>query len=270
LDDDNNQVASFTSILIPTDGKAEGKYLFEPLVGYNGHLGIGAGANFQFGLNKSRENFDLCFFLNLEALFLIRNMQKRTFDLKCKPWSRYLLFKHADGHIHDIYPGVNVLTQFVKVRPYNMVDLSMGFRFKTEHTELEVGYNIWGHGEEKIECLQKFTKCWGIAGLQQEGDTKPRSASLSTICSREATAAEKTEDQASSEFKFIPIDECDLDKDSAASQGALNHRVHVAFGYEGPGDKVNGFVGLGGYYEIPQKNSALKNYGFWFKLGGSF
>jgi len=288
---DNDQIAYYTALFLPTGTQDENKYLFEPVAGYNGHLGFGTGVNFQFALNRQEDRcYDFCFFLNLETIFLIRHWHCRTFDLKCapysddcpscrrycspcdyqpRPWSRYMLFNCKGGIPDQNVPGVNILTRRVKVRPYNVIDLSMGFRLKSERYELEVGYNIWGHGTERIECIKKLDRQWGIAGEKQEGDQFARSASLSTICHRKATEAEKLPED-DPDYTFIPICESDFDLDSAAAQSALNHILHVAGGIEHKGECVDGFFGLGAYYDYAQKNGALKAWGFWAKVGGSF
>ena len=280
LADGSNQVVSYTKILIPTGQEDENHYLFEPLVGYNGHLGFGTGVNFQIGLLRDPTDYDICFFLNLEGVFLIRNWHYRTFDLnwppcsydcqacdQCcwnnelrgRPWSRYLLFNMKGGHPNQLEPGVNVLTRRVKVRPYNVVDFSMGWRVIADKFELEIGYNIWGHGSETIECIKRIERAWGIAGQPLPGDKEARSASMSTI-----------EQRAENDAEFVTITDSDIDISSAESRGALNHRVHTAGGLVHRGKTIDAFFGAGAYYEIPQKNSALKTWGIWVKVGGSF
>jgi hypothetical protein len=293
MDEGNNQIVSYTSLVIPTGKQDDDKFLFEPLPDYNGHWGTATGVNFQFVLNRENvNNCDFCFFFNFEALFLIRSWHCRTFDLKspvtgcnsgtcgtetsshCAPcdykkkhWSRYLLFNAKNGAPDQNVPGVNILTRNVKVRPYGMFDFSFGFRLiKLDKFELEFGYGIWGHGSEKIECVKNFDKEWGIAGKRQPNDTFARSASLSTICEQRATDPENDPNNP----VFIPICITDLDLDSGASQGSLNHIVNLAGGFEHVGQAVDIFFGAGAYYEWPQKNSSLENLGVWLKLGGSF
>jgi len=268
LDDGPNQVVSYSTLLIPSGQEDEGKYMFEPVAGYNGHLAFGTGVNFQFGLNRDNERFDVCFYLNLEGVFLIRNWHYRTFDLKCKPWSRYLLLTRPGAMPGQYEPAVNIFTQRVKVRPYNVVDFAIGFRVKSESFELEAGYSIWGHGSERIECLHKFDCNFGIAGPILPGDTKARSACLSTICQQKATPDELLPENQNP--KFCCVGAADLDVHSAEAPGALNHKAHLAGGFEHKGQRVDAFVGVGAFYEIPQKNSALKMWGVWLKLGGSF
>ncbi len=82
-------------------------------------------------------------------------------------------------------PGVNVLTRNVRVYPFSYVDFACGFRLTSEWFESEIGYGIWGHGDEKIEltcvstCLT--TMSMEYAGSAPEGYSKAVTASRSTI-----------------------------------------------------------------------------------------
>jgi len=288
MSEGNNEIVSYTALLFPTGRGDCNQYLFEPVADYNGHFGFGSGVNFQFVLNKECDNipnvYDYCFFLNFEAIFLVRKWHCRTFDLKCRPvsencpcnrtcapceykrlpWSRYLLFNSKNGVPNQNIPGVNILTRRVKVRPYGIYDFSCGFRLKGEKFEAEIGYGIWGHAAERIECIEKFAKQWGIAG-NDPGDTVVKSASRSSICQRGYASPEE---EAGDEF--IAICASDLDLDSGASQGALNHIISIAGGFDHKGKCVDAFFGLGFYFDVPQKNSALQTWGAWLKFGSSF
>jgi hypothetical protein len=293
MDDGNDQIVSYCSLVIPTGKQDDDRFLFEPLPDYNGHWGLSSGVNFQFALNRENsDKIDFCFFLNFEALFLVEAYHRRTFDLKsvvsgcntatcgastaahCAPcdykrkqWSRYLMFNAKGGAPDQNVPGVDILTKNVKVRPYGIFDFSCGFKLiKLNKFELELGYGIWGHGSEKIECVKNFDQEWGIAGIKQPGDTFARSASLSTIAQQIATDVENDP----TDPVFIPICITHLDLDSGAAQGSLNHIIDLAGGLEHVGEAVDVFFGAGVYYEWPQKNSSLENLGAWLKLGGSF
>lgn len=267
-----NQIGYYTGITIPTSKKADPKYLFSPIAGYNGHIGINAGVNFNVLLNRDIERFAACWYLNVDNIFLIRAKQKRTFDLKCKPWSRYMLYHvrcSEEQELADIpssqqfVPGVNLLTRDCIVHPFNIVDFATGFRFTIEDkVEVEIGYGIWGHTSEWVYliCEQQTPKdCGfiGIAGTTVNG--VPHTASKSTIS--------KLADN--DEF-FIPINDFDLDTDSASSWAALNHNAHGSINYLFFGCNIDAFAGIGWFLDFPQKNAALQTWGVWAKVGGSF
>src|SRR5205823_8008936 len=113
--------------------------------------GIGMGTNFQLLLNKHPEDLAWTFYANLEGIFQVRNKQNRIFDLRGRPWSRYMLFVQRDAPASQTIPGVNLFTFRTLVRSYGFADFSTGFRFNTDHVEFEFGYNVWGHDNEQLE-----------------------------------------------------------------------------------------------------------------------
>ena len=268
-----NQIGYYTGITIPTSKKADPKYLFSPITGYNGHIAINAGVNFNVLLNKEIDHFAACWYLNLDNIFLIRAKQKRTFDLKGKPWSRYMQYHvrcSPEQPVEEIpasqqfVPGVNVLTRDAIVHPYNIVDFGTGFRFTFENKlEVEFGYGIWGHTEEwvYIICEQQTPPSIGLIGIAgtSSPDGTPHTASQSTI----AKLAENDD-------FFVAVNDFDLDPESAASWAALNHGAHGSVNYLYFGSNVDAFVGVGWFLDFPQKNAALQTWGVWAKAGASF
>lgn len=271
------EVSYWSFLTIPTAGVSSSEFLFSPVVGPNGHVGLGGGASIQFLLNTNPEKCVWTFFVSLETVLLIKNTQCRTYDLKCKPFSRFLPMVRIDGTPGETIPGVNVLTLETTVRPYNLVDFSAGWRYRSGNIEAELGYNIWGHGEEHL----RLTRCFpcnefGIAGVGTRNPNdpiplqKPATSSKSTIeqvavASNSVNAQGNDIDNQGNEI-FVAIKESDLDFDSAAGGSALDHKIHVALGYV----TEKSFVGLGGFLNFPQKNSSLRLWGIWAKAGTTF
>lgn len=251
---DHFQVVYYSLFRLPTDPQQSGRYLFEPVAGNNGHLGFGAGVNFQIVLNRDTTAGALSFFTNLESTFFIRNTEYRSFDLKGKPWSRYMLLNKKDTPLCSNIPAVNVLTRQVTVRPFNTVEFAAGWRYNTQGYEVELGYSLWGHGDEKIEFKCPLEPIWGIAG-SGPGLT----ASGSTIST-----------QAADDANFVPICDSNLNLCSGAARAALVHKIFASFGAEYHGYDTESFFGIGGSYENPQKNSSLQLWNLWVKVGVSF
>jgi len=256
------QVSYYSGLVIPTDNKQNPAYLFDATAGYNNHAGLNAGVRFNVRLTEDDSWCSVCFFANLDDIFFIRNEQCRTLgllhpDTRCpKPLSRFIAFNTRCPNEQNV-PGVNILTRTVRSRPFNMIDFSTGLRFTfNEWIEGEVGYNIWGHGEEKIILRNKefFYDNFGIAG-SSIGNT----ADSSTIAQ-----------QGPNDPVFTPIRECDLDLRSAGAGPALNQKAHGSLGIQKFGDRVDYLLGAGWFLEFPHKNGALKTYGAWAKAGASF
>ena len=275
--EDHFQLVYYSGITVPTAQHQNPKYLFDPFAGNNGHFGFLAGVNMQLLLNRDPSKFAWCFFAAIETSFLARDSQTRTFDLKGKPWSRFMQFVKKGDSPTKTFPGVNVLTRKVTARPYNFVDFSTGWRIKTGKVEFEIGYSIWGHGDEELR-LREQCKIGGVCDKGEFGiaapvtDTLPdgtaATASASTINEQATVDMDDTVHPVIN--KFVAIIDNDIDLKSAASASALNHKAHTSFGMVSKGENVDAIAGVGFYIEIPQKNTALKIWGFWFKAGATF
>jgi hypothetical protein len=299
VDKDFFQISYSSIFVIPTGNKQCAQEMFDPVVGNNKHYGIGASIFFQFPLNRDTTYGAFCFFTGLEAIFLVKNKQYRTYDLQDfnqqfgayikKPWSRFMLFNEKNGQQN--IPGVNVLTRHTLVHPYGLFDFTTGWRLKYECLEAEFGFDIWGKARERLEirpylyndpcsCYSLF----GIAGLPvqtnntQDGTIQNTSASLSTISTQAGQNQQpgETFDMAilpgSTDLKaiFIPIEQTQLDLHSAAAESSLNYKFHMTLGAILPGKKTDVMCGGGFFLDIPHKNSALHMWGIWSTFGVTF
>ena len=91
---------------IPLGNRPHGEFLFEPIVG-NGHhyeLGIGATAHALVWDNvETDEKVD--FFVDVTINHLFKASQRRAFDLKGKPNSRYMLAEKMTPNISNNLTG---------------------------------------------------------------------------------------------------------------------------------------------------------------------
>lgn len=270
-----NQLIYYSGLVIPGRRSITGEYLFDAMAGYNGHLGINGGIQFNILLNRNVERFHWCMFANLDDTFLIRNHSCRTFGLlsdrsqgssnrHSKYLSRYMQFNTQCPAEQNV-PGVNLLTYRVMCKPFNMIDMAVGFRLTVcDAWEAEMGYSIWGHGKERLVFDRKrefpdnpadaSTFKFGIAG-----STIGKTASTSTIAN-----------QGPDDEKFTPIKLCDLDLESAATGGVLNNQAFGSLSYQYFGTNTDYIVSAGWVATQPQKNSALTTWTVWGKVGGTF
>ncbi len=251
------QVNYNSVLVIPIADKQHAEWFFDPVVGNNHHMGVGAALNIQAPLNRDTTRVAFCFFLDLESTILIRNKQERTFDLRQKPWSRFLLMNEKTGYEpRTNVPGVNLMTYKAVIKPFNVVDFAMGWRTKTKHAEFEAGWGIWGHGYERIDHIKHFDKVFGIAG-----DAPGTTSSQSTIAFQAPNDADNT---------FVAINEFDLDLQSGANPGALNFRVFMSAGYVNIQQHHDTIFGAGWSIDLPYKNATLQEWKLWIKLGATF
>ncbi|HXW86589.1 MAG TPA: hypothetical protein VEK38_04575 [Candidatus Bathyarchaeia archaeon] len=262
--DEFTHLGAFSSLVIPTGNKQDGKFIFEPYVGNNRHVGLAGAVHMQFLINEDPNVVAICFFVDLEGTFLVRNKQERTFDLRGKEWSRFLLFNFEDGPPNQNIPGVNLLTRRALVRTYGIADFSTGWRFVGKNIQGEICYNLWGHDQERIEIRDPIRRPFGIAAVQPLTDPIAATASTATISTIPVT------DMANGQPTFIPVTLFDFDERSAAASSALSHKAQASVGIVYGKERIDAFAGLGAFIDIPQKNGSLRNWGIWGKIGASF
>lgn len=272
MNTDGYIVAFNNHFIIPTAGSQNPEFIFDPFLGNNGHFAWNSAVNFQIPLNDCTDRYVFAFFFEAENLMFIHSHEKRIVEIKHKPWSRYLLLNSTKGKMN--VPAANVFTHNVKVRPFNFADFSGGWRFYNDSVEAEFGYSMWAHGKERLEPQKPcfIDEEWGIAGegtyVDERGITVGHTASKSTI---DFQAANDVDPVTGSTDFFVPIQAKDLTYIKAAARTTMLHRVHVAGGYRMTNcGGVEGFMGLGGFVEMPSRNTVLASWGLWVKGGLSF
>lgn len=255
LSSDRAQVATYSSISIPTKKKPVPTYIFEAQNGY-GHVGIVWGIGFQFPFSTAEEKYKLAGTINFENIYLIRNHQYRTFDLNLKEWSRFLLLRKQGDASDTLIPGVNVLTHKVRISPHNIMDFSTGFRLTMKCIEGEVGFGVWGHKGERCRIYNgTWVPEYGIAG------TLPNTtASNSTISYR-----------APNDATFVTIIQNDINLNSGAQTGCVAYKAYGSLGFKNYGEKCDNTFNIGGVVEFPHNpTDILSTWGIWTSAGIAF
>lgn len=261
ISEDAFQLNYYSVMAIPTGNKQNGHTMFQAVNGNNHHFGIGAGINMQAPMNRDLTNFELCCFLDLESVILIRNKQFRTYDTFDKPWGRFMQVNKPnfvddplDIEETTDLPGVNFMTQRITAKPFNVVDFAFGVRAKTSAVEAEIGYSIWGHGNERTNLDQPYTEIFGVAG-----SAPGKTASRSTI-------AQKAPD----DLDFVPIAKSDFNPQSGESYGGFNQRAIMSLGWVNKLTNVDTILGVGASVDVPFHNSFLQLWKIWVKFSATF
>lgn len=259
-----------SGISFPLGNKYTGCDFFQAIRGFNQHAGFFSALSSQFRINCN-DNTKAWFFADFSNIFLFPNTQYRTFDLRNKPYSRYLLMTKNTGETN--IPGVNLLTFKVKVKPHNYAQIASGFKIQKGNLQGSLGFGIWAHGNEKIDTGQGFPETsafakedFGISAApgQVTPQGLPATADKSTIRIQAETDKDKNGNNT-----FVPIVWQDIDPLSAVTRATFTTSVDFSIGWIHEGPKIGGFLGIGGSMELPQNNAALANWSLWFKVGGS-
>ena len=277
-----------SSLIIPLVSAGNNKTMFQPIQGYNGSFAISSQALFQFPIMKrADEDFSrVCFYFGFENVFVLKNKMDRTFDLKNKPFSRYLLM--LDIATNQLEHGVNALTKKCDVEPYNFINVITGFRLNYHKAVGEIGYEFWAHAPEKISLHESdpwIENRYGIARIDPNGalvvSTHASTPGIGLTASK-STIQHVAYADADSTKRFDPvlgnmdarnniyIKASDIDFNSAASQKTHIHRPYVSLGLRSEKDNIDIFVNLGAYLSVSYYNSCLSTWGGWLKAGASF
>ena len=169
----------------PAGNRPKGKYLFEPIIG-NGHhweLGGALQAN-SIAWRSNDEHKQLILTANLSLTHLFGSRQKRTFDLKGKPFSRYMLIERLGTPIQSnlkgdgVAPSAQFNNEHIPVANLSSLSVDVSATIQAEFTAMltfasrtcswDFGYNFWGRTCENIRLrditpFENNTK-WALKG----------------------------------------------------------------------------------------------------------
>jgi hypothetical protein len=169
------------NLIVPAGNKAKSEYLFEPIVGNGGHLGIGL--DFESTLNLQRNSdSSLELTTKLNWTYLFEETEKRTLGFHNSiitsqslysievtsgepslyelsnvtlPWNYYRIA--GQQGIQGIFPLANILTQNVEVAPDSSFDGSLNLAYHTKNITLDFGYSCYTRSAEKVSLKQTWT-----------------------------------------------------------------------------------------------------------------
>ena len=296
MSQDDIRIMTTSGVIIPLSSQPCGGSLFEPIQGFNSHFGFDFLVHMQFPIIQKENNPSrILFFLEMHNNFLSRNHQLRTYDIKNKPFSRYMQL--YDNKNNELVPAMNALTIRSRVEPYNIVNFATGFRFAHHDCSGELGYELWAHGNERITPEPVVTHeigywddgRYGIAFINSDGELAkidPNTGNvvaINTSIETGLTASNSTINfvappdgtySCCSSPSFTPRNEYlirnDLDIYTPASRSTITHRGFFSVSLGNTGKKRNYFVNLGAFIEAPQNNAALNLWGGWLKGGFTF
>lgn len=263
VDWENLYMTTYIGAVFPTSNKPKAHYIFEPMLGNNGHFGIIFGNRGQFDTCKL---FNGRLWLNwsAESQYLFENVQKRSFDLyRNGPWSRYLeMWKSSGirvaGGITNRSFGINLMTQDAKVTPRlsATIDTSLSYSAETFHANLGFTTNL--RQSEEVDLVNVWQAGPMIAGYVDDSRSNP----FRTI---------GTELDADNQNLDIFIQRSDINLGSAAHPAYISTTVHGTIGSycQRDAQRPRNYE-AGASYEFSQHNASMNRWGVWAKAQISF
>lgn len=282
LDYDPCHLESYVGVLIPTGNTPDGVYLFQPIVGQGHHWGALFG---NAGGIKIWESCDEYAAFRMEwaahTQYLFKHCHVRSFDLRNKPWSRYIevyenqqqaLDAEADltsGPFSTSY-GINVFTQPMEVTPGFSTNMTTAFVFNYCACSAEVGYNLYARRGECVKLACKFPSTIAIRNRFGLGAQNPvRDMTGNVILEDVDPLTYPTITPENYNLNIITLD--DINLNSAAQPSMISHTFYGALGYDLCICEVPFFATAGASYEFSNSNNAVvSRWVAWGKLGVSF
>jgi len=173
----------FLHIAAPTGNRPKSCYLFEPMVGNGKHweLGIGFTGSYVFWESKEYDERYMGVWVDATLSHLFKDCQCRSFDLCCKPNSRYMLLAQMGPNTDpklfageeepgtevkyryqkNLIPAINWSTFNVDVKIDIQADIAIKLGYVRENWSFDLGYNLWARTGEKfcIDCCDCYDDC---------------------------------------------------------------------------------------------------------------
>ena len=243
----NNMLTGYVLAEIPTGKGTTAEWVFEPRVG-NNHGALGA------GFEEYYVNDTATIVVGVAWRKFFDAKEKRSFDLKGKPWSRYIrvLSLPAPGTASF---GIDYLTLDATVNPGQQMDAYLRWVKKWNNVQGELSYNFFYHQKETLSNVADFASSFGIYDAYSSSNTiTASSATINTYNPVEDTAAN------------VAIEKDDLDLDSAAVGTQAVSSVATRLEY----CKDSMRLGIGGSVETAHSKAAYAAWNCWMNVAVLF
>lgn len=158
-------------IAAPTGTKRRAEFLFDPVIGNGKHWELGGGFTGHYLVWSNEDDTrNAGFYMDGTITHLFKRREQRTFDLKGKPNSRYILAEKFGPNLEGLFgspggpaqsqfaneyaPVANLTTFDIKVSTGVQADIVLWFNYTACNWSWDIGYDFYGRSKEKFECPQ--------------------------------------------------------------------------------------------------------------------
>ena len=285
-------LSSYLGVLAPTGNTPSGEFMFEKVIGYDGHTGIFLGTNGGIKVWAHDRNF-LSFEFDTGATMFIDNLQCRSFDPYDKQWGRYIwVYPNKQKANEDeasvkapLKPGINYFSKGVYVEQGSIRNLNLAWVYTMSDFQGELGYHFYSRDGEKVRLAKTWKDEVAIAALWDSNKNfieagQPRKSRTNAVINNYTEVTNDVHEFKSTEgltFEeitnndmYLPINSDQLDMNSAACPAVVIHTLYGSLGYGWYDIVFPTFINLAGGYEFGNGNAVVDRWKLWFKLGVSF
>lgn len=185
LQDEDYHLGVGIHVAAPTGNRRKAEFVMDPTVGNGNHWELGGTIHGDYVFWRSDdEEKHFGFYADAVITHLFKAKEQRTFDLKCKDNSRYMLASKFTKTVTNSLAGrttagtatagatsatsqfaleyapvANLTTSDVKVSIGVQADVTAMFNFTSRGFSWDIGYNFWGRSCEDFECPNECDPC---------------------------------------------------------------------------------------------------------------
>jgi len=282
----------YVGVVIPTGNKANAEFLDQAVVGNNKHFGLMMGGATAIELSNSG-NWTTSYRIDMNSRYLMRNIQKRSFDLYNNQGSRYLMvwektkwesaeaiFDDGDANTQfqearNYSAGINFFTKDMNVTPGFQARINQALVMQSDKCFVELGWNISAREAEKVSLTKSWSETIAFPeatysplrdGLRLAANNKSYKNDALSVSIFDLSSAANTWNSA------FEITEKQIDLNSAATPQSVSHTPYASLHYTW-GDANSsrpGSIGVGGSYEFAQNNAKMNEWNVWGALSFNF
>lgn len=285
---ESSYLSPFVGINIPLGGHPKAEFIFEPTAGNGNHWGAFLGFTSEFLIFDDFCNFELGGAIDTEIEYLFKKTERRSFDIKNRPWSRYnelyasrdqanqVIAEFMAGTISELQaifinsPGINLFTQKFKVKPgFNFTaNFALTFLERCERGfDGEIGYNFYARQAECLSLKNKnfnaeqaaFKDAVGMGFTNQIRTITENRLTNEANVTNLLFNGEFDVAGAMSTYDRAIVQASDIDLASASHPCVISNTVYATAGYHWDDCCLPMIASLGLSYEFSRSSNAVLN-----------
>jgi hypothetical protein len=262
---DNGTLCASLVGTIPVAETTTGNYFFEPVLGNGKHTAFGGGLSGRIFFTE-KYNKKITLFFDAEYRHFFKSNEVRSpFYLQPSgtllAWPLFSLVGE-NGTKNGVTPMANFITKEYSVTPGALFEGLLGINISGKTTSLSISYNLYAQQKEKVELGTWSDGTYAIANYSYNTSNAFTPGATNGQAFSGGISSNKNPEH------FIDTKELALE--NAATPLQHVHRACLSISHKWD-DESKLFSGIGGFFDFYAKdNSALKDIGFWFRLGINF
>jgi hypothetical protein len=269
--DEDKQFGIGLRVGAPSGNTPTAEYILEPVVGRGGNWAVGGQlcGNVRAWEGDSGDK-SLNVYLDGHVMTLLKKKMNRSFDLKSKPGSKYMLAGTFSGGVYQakINNLINHTTLEAESKYNAMGDVTVGLCYETGNWAVDLGYNGWGHSAEKLTLTGTLAAdTYGL--LSRDVRLYDGTPAVTNEVAKDASINQQGTGAAVAAGSYVA--QTDLDIDSAVQQSAFTSKVFGGIGYNWKDSDYCPHLRVFGEFEYSHSdNNALPSWAVGVEGGVSF